>query len=373
MLTRTLCILSLITLNLPAAISEDDSPSSAPTSSSSRTTYDFETDFDGIPYNYSTAAMMHNTQTLTDIFNYNASYSSLLIPDKTFHFYPGIYGQDITDFELLINGTLRFHRPPETLVNHVYRPEPCILIEDSTDILITSPDASDYYNGNDNFDDDDIIDADYGNANRGIIDGYGSEYWGIPFIGYVKLLEFRPDLLVMNRTTNVLIEYMIFRDAPLYTMNLNDMENLKIRYTSVVARRTHEDGHSLLDLSAFNTDGIDVSGNNVHIHDVDIWTQDDCIAVKDAPSGILSNMLFERINASGLGLTIGSIGGTTVSNITFRDSFLYKSFKGIYMKFRDDEWRDTPGLIENILFENITIVEPQQWGIWIGPAQQAIR
>ena len=84
-------------------------------------------------------------------------------------------------------------------------------------------------------------------------------------------------------------------------------------------------------------------------------------------------MLFERIHASGLGLTVGSIGGTTVSNITFRDSLLYRSYKGIYMKFRVDIYRDTAGLVENVLYENITIVEPEQWGIWIGPAQQAIR
>jgi hypothetical protein len=36
--------------------------------------------------------------------------------------------------------------------------------------------------------------------------------------------------------------------------------------------------------------------------------------VKDSSS----NMLFERLTASGLGLTIGSIGGSTVKNITFR-------------------------------------------------------
>jgi len=76
--------------------------------------------------------------------------------------------------------------------------------------------------------------------------------------------------------------------------------------------------------SRFNTDGIDVSGNDVHVHDVDIWTQDDCIAVKDESK----NMLFERIYASGLGLVVGSIGSSRVENITFRDSLIYKSYKG---------------------------------------------
>jgi hypothetical protein len=333
--------------------------------------YDFEVDFHGIPSDYSTATLEHNTRTFSDILKYNASNNSLLFPDKTFHFYPGIHGSNIVDFYLLINGTLRFHRPKVTKVNHWDRPEPCILIEDSINITITSPDPAN--NNAQEMDEGYIIDYDYGIKKRGILDGHGSDYWGVPFIGYMQLIEFRPDLLVMNRTSNVLIEYLILRDSGLYTMFLLDVDNLEVRYTSIVARRTHDDGHSLLDLSAFNTDGIDVSGNNVYIHDVDIWNQDDCIAVKDSFLSESTNMLFERITASGLGLTIGSIGGTVVRNITFRDSFLYKTYKGIYMKFRHDQDRDTPGLVENVLFENITMYEPEQWGIWIGPAQQSIK
>jgi hypothetical protein len=42
-------------------------------------------------------------------------------------------------------------------------------------------------------------------------------------------------------------------------------------------------------------------------------------------------MLFERINASGVGLTIGSIGGgSIVRNITFRDSIMESSYKVIF-------------------------------------------
>eukprot|EP00977_Amphora_coffeiformis_P019528 scaffold7349_cov173-Amphora_coffeaeformis.AAC.9 len=133
--------------------------------------------------------------------------------------------------------------------------------------------------------------------------------------------------------------------------------------------------HFLANLqSAFNTDGIDVAGHNIHIHDVSIWTQDDCIAVKDNLYGnrVSSNMTFERIHASGLGLVIGSISGTTVQNITFRDSFLYRTYKGIYTKFRlpQEEIDVGPGLISDIVYKNITMESPLQWPIWIGPAQQ---
>lgn len=114
-------------------------------------------------------------------------------------------------------------------------------------------------------------------------------------------------------------------------------------------------------ISAFNTDGFDVTGKNVWIHDCVVWNQDDCVCIKDGSE----NMLIERVNASGLGLVIGSIGNSIVRNITFRDCYMHHTYKGIYLKFRG------PGLIEDILYENIYMDAPEQWPIWIGPAQQA--
>merc|ERR1712196_771 len=109
-------------------------------------------------------------------------------------------------------------------------------------------------------------------------------------------------------------------------------------------------------------DGYDVTGKNVWIHDCTVWNQDDTIAVKDDSE----NMLFERIRASGVGLTIGSIGSSVVRNITFRDSIMHNTYKGIYTKFRGDG-----GSITDVTYENIVIENPSQWAIWIGPAQQS--
>jgi polygalacturonase len=77
-------------------------------------------------------------------------------------------------------------------------------------------------------------------------------------------------------------------------------------------------------------------------------------------------MLFERIEASGIGLTIGSIGGSKNNNITFRDCHMHKTGKGIYMKFRGNG-----GIVSNVTYENIVMDQPEQWPIWIGPAQQS--
>jgi hypothetical protein len=54
-------------------------------------------------------------------------------------------------------------------------------------------------------------------------------------------------------------------------------------------------------------------GTNIWIHDCNIWDDDDCIPIKQQDSHSIhsscsQNMLFERVNALGVGLTIGSVG-----------------------------------------------------------------
>lgn len=180
--------------------------------------------------------------------------------------------------------------------------------------------------------------------------------------------ENRPRLMHIVTSKNVVVENLLFKDSPFWTFWAENCDGLIVRYSKVDVRWDKKDIHSLLDLQAFNTDGFDVTGKNVHMHDLDIWNDDDCIAVKDGSE----NMLFERINASGLGLVIGSIGQSIVNNITFRDSVMYSTFKGIYMKTRwyDDGPVGARASISNILYQNITMYSPQQWAIWMGPAQQ---
>eukprot|EP00808_Paulinella_micropora_P024705 g2898.t1 len=126
------------------------------------------------------------------------------------------------------------------------------------------------------------------------------------------------------------VEHLFLRNSPYWTLYAKDANGLVIRYTQIDARRTNLPHHDYVDLTAFNTDGIDVTGRDVHVHDCVIWTQDDCISVKDNSR----DMLFERITASGLGLTIGSIGGSTVQNITFRDCYMPNTYKEVRSAIR---------------------------------------
>jgi hypothetical protein len=318
---------------------------------------DFLQDLGGIPSDSSFEACQENSQRFTNALQWNASGQVLRFPcNTTFHFHHGILGDQVNDTILQIDGTLRFERA-DLEINHLQPFPACITVVNSRNFTITSND-------------------------RGLIDGRGSQWWGIPGIGYLETAENRPRLLRFNLTEDLLIEKVTLQDSPYHTLFLDSVNRVEVRNMSIVARRTAEDGHSWVDLTAFNTDGIDVSGTNVWIHDVDIWVQDDCIAVKDVRNHtehpvpfISANMTFERINATGLGFVIGSIQATHVRNITFRDSYLHKPLKGIYLKFasrnRGYLENNMTALVEDIHYENITIMEPTQWPIWIGPAQQA--
>jgi polygalacturonase len=249
----------------------------------------------------------------------------------------GVVAANLVNVTLQVEGTLHFSNDtkawPRNSCGSVLE---CLSFRNVTDMTFTSRDGT------------------------GTLDGNGNKWWGIPGIGYLVRGEDRPRLLHIASSKDVLVEHLFLKNSPYWTFWAESMDGLEVRWTDIDARRDDDDGHDIIDITAFNTDGFDVTGRNVWIHDCNVWNQDDCIAVKDNSQ----DMVFERINASGVGLTIGSIA-SHVRNITFRDSYMHHSYKGIYMKFRGG------GTIEDVLYENIVMDEPEQWAIWIGPAQQS--
>jgi polygalacturonase len=215
----------------------------------------FLDDFGGIPDDESEEACQFNTDLLSGVLQNYAGNNTLLIPENTtFHLFHGVYAKGVNNTVIQIDGTLRFERFDYSW--DANDPSACLRIDGSHNVTVTS-------------------------SGRGLIDGRGPQWWGIPLIGFLEVKENRPRLVVFNQTKDLLIENIILQDSPYHTLYLEAVNRAEVRHISVVARRTEREGHSWIDLTAFNTDGIDVSGHNVHIHDVDIWTQDDCIAVKD--------------------------------------------------------------------------------------------
>ena len=273
-----------------------------------------------------------------------------------FWFNGNIYGENISSATIEINGAMKFQNSrdewPTDDSGHV---KECMHFINLYNVTFTSK-----------------------NKDKGLIDGNGNRWWGA--IKYLIDQENRPRLMHIYNSQLLKVENLFFKNSPYWNFFAEDINGLEISFTNVSARREpYIDYHDLYDITAFNTDGFDVSGKNVYIHDCEIWNDDDCIAVKSANGNSLQsncseNMLFERINASGLGLTIGSLGPdiahNCIRNITFRNGYMYRTFKGIYLKSTNGDIGGT-GEIKDILYENIIMDEPTQVPIWIGP-QQAV-
>jgi len=203
---------------------------------------------------------------------------------------------------------------------------------------------------------------------KGKIIGGGDQWYGFLTGAYLgDSMDTKPILLNGRDGTNYLftMNNLGFYQPPYWTIYLK-VDNVHIHNIKVVAHsyeynKIYENFFNdkkvtnklLSAIKAFNTDGIDISGNNVYIHDCTIHVGDDCIAVKNG-----ENWLVENIVASGLGMSIGSVG--TGVNIVFRNIEMTNTIRGVFVKTNT----------ENVIFENFIIKKALIFPIWIGPAYQ---
>jgi len=167
-----------------------------------------------------------------------AAGDTLVLPDKVFYVMGGILSRRLTSVTLRIDGTLRFtehiHEWPRAKATG--RLLECIQLDKPRNVTIQG---------------------------RGKIDGQGSVWWGFPGIGYLVHGEKRPRLLNVAGAKSMLIEGVKLVDSPYWTLWAHDVDGLEVRRVTVDVRRTHKDKHTIIDLTAFNTDGIDISGKHV--------------------------------------------------------------------------------------------------------------
>lgn len=270
------------------------------------TVYNFA-ELGGIPNDDSSRAEWFNGGLVNSTLSLLEPGDTLLFPEGTYYLMGGITATGLQGVTLQFDGMLVFsnktHEWPRDESGNVYE---CFHFYNFTDVLFTS-------------------------SSVGTLNGNGLRWWGIPGLGYLHYTENRPRLFHVDDSMNLVVENILFLDSPYWTFLVSGVDGLEVRHSEISARRTNFENHTLIDMTAFNTDGFDVTGKNVWIHDCTIWCQDDTIAVKDNSE----NMLFERINASGVGLTIGSIGGgSIVRNITFRDSIMENSYKVLLLSLK---------------------------------------
>ncbi|TDL19262.1 rhamnogalacturonase-like protein [Rickenella mellea] len=142
-----------------------------------------------------------------------------------------------------------------------------------------------------------------------------------------------PRLLRIVTSTNWAVHDLIFVDSPEFHIVVQGGSNGEIYNLAI--RGTNLGG----------SDGIDISGNNHWVHDVEVTNRDECVTVKSPAS----NFMIQRIwcNQSG-GSAIGSLGSNTkVENITYRDVYTNGGNQMFMIKSNGGS-----GYVRNVLFRN---------------------
>lgn len=141
-----------------------------------------------------------------------------------------------------------------------------------------------------------------------------------------------PRLLRIITSENFSLHDLIFVDSPEFHVILDNSSDGEVYNLAI---RGADIGGS---------DGIDVSGSNIWIHDVEVTNRDECVTIKN-PS---SNHQIERIwcNQSG-GSAIGSLGsGTTIENILYRNIYTVGGSQMMMIKTNGGD-----GYVRNVVFD----------------------
>ena len=216
--------------------------------------HNFET-LGGVPDASDDTTMMANAGILNTTLQSGLAHGdTLLIPNKTFHLFGGVIASGLRNNTLQFDGTLEF-ATAATIVQ-LRKKWPvfsngkvmnCIELDDIEDVVFTS-------------------------SGVGTLDGNGHVWWGP--INYAIYSENRPKILQIRNSARLVVENLHFLDSPYWTTEFQDVDTVTIRYCDIAVRvKPGATTHDQTELGAFNTDGFDLSGSNIHIHDCNIWNQ----------------------------------------------------------------------------------------------------
>lgn len=216
----------------------------------------------------------------------------------------------------------------------------------------------------------------------GVYDGRGFHWWILTLYDPKESLGSqgnRPHLIKLQECTSVRASELHLKNSPQFHIIILDCLNLSLGNIKITVNRTaqfkllKQFNRLGLPMFPFNTDGIDPQGTNIHIYNVTCENYNDIVVVKpNNLKGRLSqcseNILVEDVRSRwGSGMSIGTVGagGDCVRNVTFRNVKMKHPFKGIYIK--TSPGNSGTGLIEHITYENMQIIRPIYWSIYIGP------
>ena len=214
-------------------------------------------------------------------------------------------------------------------------------------------------------------------SRTGLIKSNGCLKWYVQRLrgevqGPPPLVEVGADPELSFASSKIIWEHMTVQDGPNWQTYWNKVTDLTIRYVKVDITCIPPVGTipNMLGALAENTDGIDIWGSNVHVHDVEVTNGDDCICVKGDNDGSRiwsENWIIENSKARGEGLSVGTVwsGHFLIRNVTFRNIEMLHTRKGIYVKI------DSQMNYAEVVYQNISIHGPTlQFPVFIGPIHQ---
>jgi polygalacturonase len=190
--------------------------------------------------------------------------------------------------------------------------------------------------------------ADVTFTGRGVIDGGGAAWW--PEAEKARRIKSgytlpRPNLIVLERCTNVCVENITLQNSPKFHLVPSDCEDVVISNVTILAPA-----------GAANTDAIDPSGHHYLITKCTLDVGDDNVAIKAGKKipGEFQSEDFTITDCTflhGHGMSIGSetVGG--VRNVTVKNCMFENTENGLRIK--SDVRRG--GVVENIFYSDITM------------------
>ena len=298
----------------------------------------------------------------------------MVMENETFYYIPHAYDTDdprligITDIDICIDGRLVFHNDtdawPVTQSGSYFN---AIDIRESNNVRITG---------------------------HGTIDGQGWIWWWKFLLGEVVCN--RPIMIYFQNCIDVEVEYLTLLDSPRFHVMGSNVLGFVARHLVInVDIDKQESYYGMLrpkeynalapPMFPFNTDGVDISGVNIHVYNISVTNYDDAVVIKansynsETLNGTVmsctSNVLVEDVSVEfGVGLSIGSVSGKSdfcIRDVVFQNIAAYYPIKFIYIKTGSNPDSGEPkALIDNVTYRNMQAYNPLLWAVYLGPQQQ---
>jgi len=149
----------------------------------------------------------------------------------------------------------------------------------------------------------------------------------------------RPRLLRFEKCNNCKISGILLNNSPMFHLtvigNNNEIFNMVVQADNIG-----------------ETDAFDISGNNNHVHNVEVTNGDECVTVKNPTTNFLAENIVCHYTA---GCNMGSFGNganqVTISGVHYRNVTMYNSEAGPQIK----TYPNNLGYVRNITYEGFTL------------------